>query len=425
MEEAKSSEIDNPFPDQPYYADQIVVAEWKDKTVHDAKIISIRMIQQEKNRKEQKEKYEYYIHFIGYDRRLDEWVTESNFESAKVSIKRKLQETPKNSKRIKEPVDSSPDHENITKIKNIEVIEIGKYEIDTWYFSPYPSLFQTKYLYICEYCLKYFTKASSLDYHMNNCILKHPPGIEIYRDGIISVYEVEGRTNRVFCQNLCLLAKLFLDHKTLYYDVDPFFFYILGEVDQQGFHINGYFSKDRASMDDYNLACILTLPFTQRKGYGRFLISLSYELTKIENKLGSPEKPLSDLGKLSYRSYWGYTLLKILKETKGCISIRDISQKTGMKTDDIISALHTYNLIKYWKGQYVITVSLQNINHLLKNEIPPPLLCNPAKLHWVPPYNNNSTKDAISITTNSSNKENHSSSHGNSTRSLHTPSSYS
>jgi MOZ/SAS family len=44
-------------------------------------------------------------------------------------------------------------------------------------------------------------------------------------------------------QNLCLFSKLFLDHKTLYYDVDPFLFYIFCEVDQDGFHILGYFSK--------------------------------------------------------------------------------------------------------------------------------------------------------------------------------------
>ena len=48
------------------------------------------------------------------------------------------------------------------------------------------------------------------------------------------VFEVDGADQRIYCQNLCYLAKLFLDHKTLYYDVDPFLFYVLCEVDQRG-----------------------------------------------------------------------------------------------------------------------------------------------------------------------------------------------
>lgn len=45
--------------------------------------------------------------------------------------------------------------------------QIGKYEIDTWYFSPYPDEYmkQSK-LYICEYCLKYMKLESSFRYHL-------------------------------------------------------------------------------------------------------------------------------------------------------------------------------------------------------------------------------------------------------------------
>ena len=50
----------------------------------------------------------------------------------------------------------------------------------------------------------------------------------------ISFFEVDGRKNKEYAQNLCLLAKLFLDHKTLYYDTDPFLFYIMTENDSKG-----------------------------------------------------------------------------------------------------------------------------------------------------------------------------------------------
>ncbi|KAK8284671.1 hypothetical protein V6Z12_D08G175900 [Gossypium hirsutum] len=48
----------------------------------------------------------------------------------------------------------------------------------------------------------------------------------------------------------------------------------------------------------------------------------AYELSKKESKVGTPERPLSDLGLLSYRGYWTRFLLDILKKHKRNISIK-------------------------------------------------------------------------------------------------------
>jgi histone acetyltransferase SAS3 len=69
------------------------------------------------------------------------------------------------------------------------------------------------------------------------------------------------------------------------------------------------------------------------------LIEFSYLLTRVEEKTGSPEKPLSDMGLVSYRAYWRLMMCYQLINQKGPISVTELSNQTGMTPDDVISAL--------------------------------------------------------------------------------------
>ncbi|KAJ1804360.1 Histone acetyltransferase, partial [Coemansia sp. RSA 2598] len=272
----------------------------------------------------------------------------------------------------------------------VKKIRIGSYEIDSWYISPYPDEYSRHpLLYICEFCLKYMKSEFTYQRHCMKCTLKHPPGDEIYRDGNISVFEVDGRKNKVYCQNLCLIGKMFLDTKTLYYDVEPFLFYILCEYDARGYHFAGYYSKEKRSAQGYNLSCIMILPSKQREGYGKLLIEFSYLLSKKEGVPGSPEKPLSDFGLLSYRSYWRRSIYEILlAQGAERISIEDISARTGMTVDDIISTLQTDGMLQrppYGLGGYRLVVDVEKTSeYLRKAREKNPRRIDPSKLMWTP-----------------------------------------
>jgi histone acetyltransferase MYST1 len=226
------------------------------------------------------EEIEYYVHYVDHDRRLDEWVTLDKFLLETLERAEKVPEpTAEDARRLRRRSSANletsaaangdatailsggnwrggsgdpsfaaleREHEETTKVKNIEKIYMGGWEVECWYFSPYPDEYaDADTLYVCEFCLKYMRKKKTFRKHKAECEMRHPPGREIYRELGLSVYEVDGKEHRVYCQNLCLFAKLFLDHKTLYYDVDPFYFYIICEVDDAGAHIVGYFSKEK------------------------------------------------------------------------------------------------------------------------------------------------------------------------------------
>lgn len=315
----------------------------------------------------------------------------------------------------------------VSRVRNLSSIIFGEHIIEPWYFSAYPiELTEEDEIYICDFTLSYFGSKKQFQRFRTKCSMKHPPGNEIYRDSKVSFWEIDGRRQRTWCRNICLLTKLFLDHKTLYYDVDPFLFYVMTVKSDQGHHVVGYFSKEKENAENYNVACILTLPCYQKKGYGKLLIQFSYMLSHVENKAGSPEKPLSDLGLLSYRAFWTDTLVKLLVErnnpilakknnppasddeddddddvpgrhsnnninvsNSGEITIEEISTITCMTTTDILHTLTTLQILRYYKGQHIIVITdqimtmyeklVKKVKEKKKHEL------DPRKLEWAPP----------------------------------------
>ncbi|KAK3290642.1 acyl-CoA N-acyltransferase [Chaetomium fimeti] len=154
---------------------------------------------------------------------------------------------------------------------------------------------------------------------------------EVVQDeGEWSIREVDGEDDVLFCQNLSLFAKLFLDNKSVFFDVTGFKYFLLVHTPppphpssthtaptatdpeitaphntgtNRG-QIVGFFSKEKMSWDNNNLACILVFPPWQRKGLGSLLMGISYEISRREGVLGGPEKPISDLGKRGYKHFW-------------------------------------------------------------------------------------------------------------------------
>ena len=363
-------------------------------------IIAVRKDPQHENDTNPNEySYEYYIHYLEYDKRNDHWENRANIIETKVN-KEEIKKIKHNlMKEEDEEIVFYHDaneginkadvkiHEEITKLRTIEEIIMGNYRCCAWYFSPFPEEYQyIKTLYFCEFCLNFYVKKIELERHiMTNCPLRHPPGNEIYRDGKISMFEVDGKTESIYCENLSYLSKLFLDHKTLQWDVDPFLFYILTEYDKYGYHFVGYFSKEKDSPQGWNLSCILTMPFHQRKGYGKFLIEFSYLLSKREQKFGSPERPLSDLGFSTYFAYWTQKICETLKNFDGdSITINEIAERTQIKHKDIHKVMTELQLLRYHDGNYIIIADKKILEELEKKTGKRGYPLKPEKLIWTP-----------------------------------------
>lgn len=294
-----------------------------------------------------------YVHFHLHDKREDSWIDFSRIRSIQNIAYEKGIEPP--SYDISQEIIEYSEDDNVdpiierferdqkekSELRGVNKINYGPYVIPTWYYSPYPHPYiSCDELYVCDHCASYFMTKEELDNHLQTTNELCPPGKEIYRCDNISIFEIIGYNDKFTCQCLTILCKLFLEQKTIYYDVEGFKFYVLCECDDKGAHIAAYFSQEWESDHGNILSCIVTLPPYQKKGYGSLLISLSYELARRMKKNGIPEHPLSSLGRKTYLSYWINMITIVLVENRYEIhDVRDIVVRTGIAERDIVQAL--------------------------------------------------------------------------------------
>lgn len=60
---------------------------------------------------------------------------------------------------------------------------------------------------------------------------------------------------------------------------------------------------------------------------------------------------------------------------------------TSIAQNDIITTLQTLNLIRYWKGQYVVSITPKLVDELMKSAQykRPAIAVDPESVRWVPP----------------------------------------
>lgn len=134
----------------------------------------------------------------------------------------------------------------------------------------------------------------------------------------------------------------FLYYLLVYNDPSP-----PSSANHSGPQVVGFFSKEKLSWDNNNLACILVFPPWQKKGFGQVLMGASYVLSKREGRLGGPEKPVSELGRKSYERFWAGMIARAIMGMGGkkVITLQDLVDETYINHEDMIPTLRAMGIL--------------------------------------------------------------------------------
>ncbi|XP_026447878.1 putative MYST-like histone acetyltransferase 1 isoform X1 [Papaver somniferum] len=224
--------------------------------------------------------YDVYLHLfcipsVTAHRRTDEWV-----QLAQLDIETLM------------PNVEAVTPEELFRVRTVDFIQLHRNEIKTWYPSPVMSEFKDCIkLHVCECCLAFTNFKTQLKRHKKECQGRDPPGHEIYIDGQLSVFQIDGAENKGYYDNLCHLGSMFLDIGISSETIESSMFYVLVVRDDLGYDLIAYFSEVKEMMEPYGSSRFLCLPPHQRRGYATLLVRLACELKRGE-----------DAGALSYYS---------------------------------------------------------------------------------------------------------------------------
>ena len=113
------------------------------------------------------------------------------------------------------------------------------------------------------------------------------------------------------------------------------------------------------SWDNNNLACILVFPPWQKKGLGKILMGVSYELSRREGRYGGPERPLSELGKKGYMQFWEARIARTVLglKNKSSITVQELAKLSWSLTDDVMASLKRMEILDVKEKSGKVSIS--------------------------------------------------------------------
>jgi len=267
----------------------------------------------------------------------------------------------------------SPTKGNLPQLSSSIVVFDGKE-----YTSKYRNTGKTHY--ICHFCF-YEVEEDAIRYvnHITKCLDRHDGQHIADVKNTRLAYECEDNNRflyanssptKLFACRLCHLSRFFVGTKTpndTY--ADKFEYFMLYNREKS---FMGYFSKEIAAeaTEMFSLSCLLIMPKFGRQGHGKFLIDFSYKLAKLKldraDVTVSPERPLTDHGLLSYRSYWRDCILIYILQM---IDQHEVNKQKMLKSEllsaNIMTSLEQMNRFPKFSIKQLTDSCFCNSNDLI------------------------------------------------------------